>query len=261
MSEPIIAHAYIYLGKLIQFLTDAAGPVQNEYVRRLEELSGQLTACGLNSSRSAARSIEGQTVPGDPRTGRLTRESASHYGSLMRAIDQAVGAEATGIMLLPLDVKGVSPRLRSLSTDLMLTNIQKTLYAETVRCVECGAYRSAMVMAWNLAFDRIRQWIFDKRLGDFNADLISRYTKNGSPQYSPIADYDDFFDKGAPGERIVLDIAKAASLIGGEMYDHLCQYLRFRNNYAHPTLRTISRDQTNSAVEHLIEIMLDRTFS
>lgn len=179
----------------------------------------------------------------------------------MRGVAQAIAEESNSIRLLPLDTSGVSNRLRGLPLDLQLTAIQLTLHVETVRCLECGAYRAAMVMAWNLAFDYLRQWIFDLHLQRFSDALVSSYTKkNGSPIYQPIDSYECFFRKDAPSERVILDVAKDLNLTGGEMYDHLCQYLRFRNNFAHPTLKSVSREQANAAIEHLIDIMKEPIF-
>jgi hypothetical protein len=260
MSNPFTANQFVQLGRIIQNLSGPANFLPNVYQEEIKNLLAQLVACDLKIARIAAKSLEGITIPAEP-LGKVSSVAAGSMQLLVRGVNQAISDEAGDVRLLPLDSGGVSERLRSLPAQLALSPIQTTLQVEAVRCLECGAYRAAMVMAWNLAFDYIRQWIFDLHLTVFNNTLTSSYTKrNGKPQYEAVSSYNDFFTKSAPAERIILDVANDGNLIGGELYDHLCQYLRYRNNYAHPNFKVITRDQTNAAIEHLIDIIHDRHF-
>jgi hypothetical protein len=60
--------------------------------------------------------------------------------------------------------------------------------------LEAGANRAAVVTGWNLAYDVIRQWVFDNHLPAFNAALAKHVDqKSGNSVYKPITDYGLFF--------------------------------------------------------------------
>jgi hypothetical protein len=167
-------------------------------------------------------------------------------------------------LTIALDRGGVSLKLRSLPQKLTNLNpAQTALYAETTRCLECGANRSAAVMGWNLAFDYIRQWVFDKNLIAFNGALVSNYIRksNQQPLYAAITDYADFLKGDAPGERTVLDTCKLAGIIVGNVYEDLKGHLRKRNEYAHPSGKEPTGTQVSAYLEDLIDIVLDKPFN
>ncbi len=108
-------------------------------------------------------------------------------------------------------------------------------------------------MGWNLAYDYMRQWVFDNRLTDLKKGLLSV-----CPKAKEIKDYVDFFDKRAPSERDVIDAMarqESGPIIGGEGHDNLIQYLRYRNKYAHASEKSASVAKTNYLIEHLIDII------
>ena len=154
----------------------------------------------------------------------------------------------------------VSQQLRQLPTALSLTATQTDLLNETVTCIECGAYRAGVVMGWNLAYDYIRQWVFDNHLAAFNSTLTTLYLrKDGKSIYDSIETYDDF-TSGKPGERTVIDTCYHSSLIGEHLRDNLRFYLRRRNSYAHPTFTAPSADQTNGYIKDLLDTITSSPF-
>ena len=179
----------------------------------------------------------------------------------MQTIRQTLEGEAIQQKTIVLDLEGVSSRLRSMPTELTLTPAQFNLLQETTLDIECGAYRSAVVMAWNMAYDYIRQWLFDDRLSVFNAHLTTNYLdKSNNPVYEKIADYADFFKRDAPGEKIVLKSMRGANIFGEVIYDNLSQYLRLRNDYAHSNTKDLSRTQANAYIENLLGIIVEPPF-
>lgn len=163
--------------------------------------------------------------------------------------------------MVELKTTDVSDKLRALPTKLMMTPNQQHLLDESIRCIECEAYRAGAVMGWNLAYDYIRQWVFNNRLADFNGSLIILF-----PRRLPIADYSDWFSKDSPSEREFLDVCSHQQMtngpiIGGELFDHLTQYLRYRNKYAHASETLPSADKTNGYLEHLIDIITNAPFT
>ena len=131
---------------------------------------------------------------------------------------------------------------------------------EVIRCIECGAYRAAAVMGWNLAYDYMRTWILDNnKQSDQNKGLAKV-----CPGKSLITEYGDFFPRDAPSERHIIDAMfhkDAGPIIGGKLHDRLLQYLYDRNDYAHATGKAASAAKTNAYVEHLIDIILAVPFA
>jgi hypothetical protein len=187
----------------------------------------------------------------------------------LQVLLDALLREAGKIDVLYLSVSDVSERLRGLPDTRRLSDAQEELFDETVRCLECGAYRAAAVMVWNLCYDIIRHWIHgdQERLDKFNDFLESSYRRRNrdrndiGPKYSQIVDYDDFFSSKAPSERDVVDTAQSSELIGGKVADRLRECLRDRNDLAHPSDKTITSIQANALVEKLIDIVQNKPFT
>jgi len=146
-----------------------------------------------------------------------------------------------------------------------LTSIQRHLVAETMRCIESGSFRAAVVMGWNLAFDYLRHWVWraTKRRASFNTALKARCTtKTGLPVYPKgIRRYEDFFTaKPMLNEWTVLEVMRDARLISVPVHDKLCHYLRERNNFAHPNFRKPSDHKASAFIEDLLDIVTDSAF-
>src|SRR5213078_2611667 len=54
---------------------------------------------------------------------------------------------------------------------------ERTFLDEAIRCFEVGAYRSAIVMTWNLAFDHLLHWVFKSHLATFNGQWPQTFTQ------------------------------------------------------------------------------------
>lgn len=200
------------------------------------------------------KNFEEKTPPHLQKAG-LSDALALDLNHLVNPIAEIIVKEARQRQTIVLDSGFVSDRLKNLPTQLVLTDSQNYLLQETVRCLECGIYRSTAVMGWNLAYDYIRQWAFNNHLADFNTELTSILNKKGQPVFDPINDFTDFMKSDAPSERTVLDILLAANKIGGNPHEDLKKHLRQRNHYAHPSDRVPTHHQVNSYIEDLIDII------
>jgi hypothetical protein len=140
--------------------------------------------------------------------------------------------EAKGRPLAVLNIAGVSQKLRTLPTKVTLNDTQRHLLDETIRCIECEAFRAGSVMGWNLIYDYLRRWVWDDptRRAAFNASLMAKTNRAGDPIYpSGLAAYEDFYTiRPVLGERDVLETMRDAGLLTG-VYDKLAGYLRDRN--------------------------------
>jgi hypothetical protein len=167
--------------------------------------------------------------------------------------------------VLILAVSSLSNRLKKLPKIVPITKIQRHLILETISGLECGSYRSAVVMGWNLSYDYLRNWIWkkSKRRALFNKILQTKFVKkDGSIKYPKgIVKYEDFFTlKPALSEWDVLETMKESALISGSTHDRLCHYLRERNNFAHPNFMKPNEHKASAYMEDLLDIITDKKF-
>jgi hypothetical protein len=126
---------------------------------------------------------------------------------------------------------------------------------ETQRCIESGACRAAMVMAWCLAYDHLRQWIFsnkNRRLPAFNGVLTTK-NRTKTQLYDPITAYEEFDDLG---ERFVIDIAYEAKLFPKQKHQVLVNGLTDRNHFAHPNSRGATLESAVGYIDNLLVNLL-----
>jgi hypothetical protein len=223
-----------------------------------DEISGfmrSLTACGLRRTYVAAEPLDTiARIPG-VRSGRPTPIAAAQLRAYMEPVRSTLYSEAGEIQLAAINTGVVSKELRDLPSRLKLNDTQSHLLQEAILCLESGAYRAASVMAWNLAYDYVRQWVFDNRLSAFNQVLTKRYLdRNGQPVFVAVGNYQDFF-AGKPDERTVIETCYIAQIVGEKLRDNLRYYLRRRNDYAHRSFTTPSAEQTNAYVKDLIDVL------
>jgi hypothetical protein len=272
-SDPIASARYIFIGEMLNALQNAEGIKFDLVTGYLERLMTTLDDVGLpypkTKLHASLKKIEGMSANrfhqagGEVMGGVLPKYTAADLRILIGAAHETITVAAESRLTIALDRGGVSPKLRSLPQKVTNLNpAQTALHAETTRCLECGANRSAAVMGWNLAFDYIRQWVFDKNRIAFNGALVTNYIKkSGKPAYAEITVYADFLKVDAPGERIVLDTCNLAGIIGGNVHDDLKGHLRQRNKYAHPSGKEPTGFQVNAYLDDLIDIVLDKPFN
>jgi hypothetical protein len=263
MMEPINAGIYVLLGEIVHYCRAPAIAPPAEYAAHIDALRTQLSACGFCAASAGAKQLGGRTLPQSP-VGLIASPTHLQLTEIVETVAKVLYNEADNRQTIAIDASEVSKRLRDLPgllpTGRPLTDSQTELMDEAIRCIECGAYRAAAVIGWNLAYDYIRTWVLDSgHLDNLNAGL-SRVC----PQKTPITYYCDFFDKDAPIERNVIDALahqESGPIINGELHDHLVQYLRYRNRYAHATAKAASAAKTNAYVEHLIDIITTSPFA
>ncbi|MDP3221073.1 MAG: hypothetical protein Q8S73_43720 [Deltaproteobacteria bacterium] len=185
-------------------------------------------------------------------TTKAPEEIARDLRTIVDCIHDTVQTQAKEQRLVLLQPSSVSAKLRQLASRGSLNTCQTYLFDETVSNLETGAYRSAVVMGWNLAYDIIRQWVFDgpARLASFNAELVKIVDKNGKPKFDQVVEYSQFHDIG---EKVVLDVCKGAGVFGGNLYDDLRLHLRQRNAYAHASDMHPTMSQANALIDHLVD--------
>lgn len=256
-----------FVGRLMQALKDSPRTAE-EANALIDQLIAQLEGVDLPYTRGVAKQLvhfKGATLSRyQPNTG-LSSSVDLELTTIARTVITALHHEAEEKRALILDSSAVAKSLRSFpdSVDPQLTPTQTLLHREVILSLESGAWRAAIVMAWNFAFEYVRHWVFSHHLAAFNRTLTTRYTikKTEEPCYKEIVEYSDFWEgPQPPGERIVLDTCEFAQIIPRKPYDSLVEALRRRNEFAHSNFTTPDVDLTRGYIAELIRIITSDPF-
>jgi hypothetical protein len=128
---------------------------------------------------------------------------------------------------------------------------ERLFLSETIKCYHVKAFRAAIVMAWNLAYDHLLHWILaDKvRLASFNSKISAVIgPKRGSG--TVITNRESFEQLG---EKEVLNICNNASLFESINTKKILDIqLIMRNLAAHPSLVSIDAPQADDTISSLV---------
>jgi hypothetical protein len=137
-------------------------------------------------------------------------------------------------------------------TDLpaQVPNIEERAFLqEALKCYRNEAYRSCIVMMWNLAYAHLLDWILKdaNRLASFNATIVRRFPGLKTLQ---ITKYDDFLDELK--ERQVIEICSSAGMFNSSIFKILKAKLDRRNIAAHPSTVKVVQSQVDDVVTDLV---------
>ncbi len=126
---------------------------------------------------------------------------------------------------------------------------ERAFLNETLTCFRHQAFRAAIVMAWNLAYDHFLHWVFDDptRLAAFNARLPITFA---NAEVKVINGIDDFSHLR---EDQVLTVAKKASLLGTSLHKVMKEKLDRRNAVAHPSGIVVAQVTAEDCIKDLVE--------
>jgi hypothetical protein len=143
------------------------------------------------------------------------------------------------------DLKDLVPRV----TD----QHQKVFLDEVINCLEGGASRAAIIMAWILTYDHLLRWVFERHLPAFNVALGSH-----TRRYDPVVNKEDF---SKIKESDVIEVCYRAKLFHKDKKEVLDQGLKKRNAFAHSNSNTASNPIAAGYVAELLgSILLDPHF-
>lgn len=129
---------------------------------------------------------------------------------------------------------------------------ERLFLSEATKCYNVKAFRAAIVMAWNLAYDHLLKWVIadQQRLSDFNSKIVARIgAKKGTGLV--VAKREDFEELK---EQEVLDICSNAGLFASSNTKKLLDmYLTRRNMAAHPSLLSIDGPQADDTISSLVK--------
>jgi hypothetical protein len=160
-------------------------------------------------------------------------------GSLRRALNAKYGLLPSTVIVTALlsDLPNKIPELS-----------ERAFLSEAIDCYKIKAYRAAIVMSWNLAFDHLLHWIAkdQKRLQDFNAAITKRFPAMKGQTISSISDFEEF------KESEVIEVCRTANLLTKNVVEILRDKLKRRNIAAHPSQVTVEQPQADDVITDLV---------
>lgn len=124
---------------------------------------------------------------------------------------------------------------------------QKGYLEEALVCFRNAAFRAAIVMVWNLAYDHICELVIAKHLPDFNVQLPKSYPK---ADISAISKREDF---EVLKESQVLQVCASANIISGNVHKIAKEKLVRRNIAAHPSSIVTTPATAEEFIRDLVE--------
>ena len=130
---------------------------------------------------------------------------------------------------------------------LIPTLVERVYLDEALVCFRHQAFRSAIVMTWNLAYNHLCEFVLAKHLADFNLQLPKSFPK---ADIATVTKRDDFSELK---ESQMLQVCKSASIISSSLNKILKEKLDRRNVAAHPSGVIVSQLTAEEFIKDLIE--------
>lgn len=147
-------------------------------------------------------------------------------------------------------------RLATVQADKLLLDLpskipdsaERIFLDEAIRCFRCKAFRAAIVMTWNLAYDHLCLHVLSapNRLADLNRQLPKSFPK---ARISAVNNRDDFTELK---ESEVLQVCRSANIMTSDLLKILKEKLDRRNMAAHPSTVEIA---PHTAEEYIIDLI------
>lgn len=170
----------------------------------------------------------------------LVKEKAGYRlsGSLRREFDHKYGGDPTTVAISAM-LTGLPAKVPDVS--------ERAYLAEALNCYRVKAYRAAIIMAWNLAYDHLVRWVVTdpQRLADCNAALVDRFPKKGLT----IQKLEDCADLR---ESEFIELCRTSKILNKNTVQVLKEKLARRNSVAHPSSIVVSQHQADDAISDLV---------
>jgi len=128
---------------------------------------------------------------------------------------------------------------------------ERTFLDETLVCFKHGAFRAAIVMAWNLAYHHLCDLVLKRELTKFNAQWPLVYQGHHKKGNKAIAKMEDFSDELKESE--VIEICNSAGIISKDIHKILKAKLDRRNSAAHPSTVKIEQLQAEEFIDDIVK--------
>lgn len=159
-------------------------------------------------------------------------------GTVRRSMDSKVGGNPSII--------AVSKLLSELPAKV--PNVaERDFLNEALSCYKVKAYRAAIVMAWNLAYDHLMGWLLADaaRLDQLNDRIKKRF-----PKLTVVVAVRDDFDELKESQ--LIEACRTARLLNKNMVEILESKLKRRNTVAHPSTVVVTQAQADDTITDLV---------
>jgi hypothetical protein len=167
-------------------------------------------------------------------------------GTVKRSMDTKIGGSPSVI--------AVSKLLSDLPS--MVPNVaERDFLNEALSCYKVKAYRAAIVMTWNLAYDHLMGWLLadQSRLDKLNDAIKKRF-----PKLTVVVAIRDDFDELKESQ--VIDACRTARLLNKNVVEILESKLKRRNTVAHPSTVVVTQAQADDTITDLVNnVVLELT--
>lgn len=125
--------------------------------------------------------------------------------------------------------------------------VERDFLQETLNCYQIKAYRASIVMAWNLAYDHIVEWLLSEtaRIDQLNAGIVKRFPKK-KLNITAREDFDEL------KESELIQACRTARLLDKNTVQILEGKLTRRNSVAHPSRIVITQAQADDTITDLV---------
>ena len=128
---------------------------------------------------------------------------------------------------------------------------ERTYLDEAIICYENGAFRATVVMAWNLAYHHLCDYVLGNRLAEFNARWPISRPGDHRKGIRAIASMDDINEELKEG--VFIEICRDAGIITKDVWKILDQKLGKRNSAAHPSSVSIGQLQADEFIDDIVK--------
>lgn len=130
----------------------------------------------------------------------------------------------------------------------VLVAAEQVFIDEAIVCYRYGAFRAAIVMTWNVAYDHLLNWLLadSGRLATFNARIPVRYPKRSNVTITTKSDFEEF------KESELIAVAGSANLYSKNITKILEEKLTRRNMAAHPSTIKVTSAQAEDVITDLV---------
>lgn len=159
-------------------------------------------------------------------------------GSVRREMDKKLGGNPSVI--------AVSKLLSDLPSKVP-SIIERDFLNEALSCYKVKAYRAAIVMTWNLAYDHLLEWLLADpvRMQRLNDGIKGRYPKKSVV----ITSRDEFAELK---ESEVVGACSTAKLLNKNVVEIMESKLKRRNAVAHPSTVVVTQAQADDTITDLV---------
>ncbi len=159
-------------------------------------------------------------------------------GTVRRAMDTRVGGNPSVIAVSKLlsDLPAKVPNVA-----------ERDFLNEALGCYKVKAYRAAIVMTWNLAYDHLMGWLLAEQA---RLDKLNDAIKKRFPKLTVVVAVRDDFDELKESQ--VIDACRTARLLNKNVVEILEAKLKRRNAVAHPSTVVVTQAQADDTITDLV---------